>query len=114
VLGFVVGLRWGIVGVALGATIAASIIQPLYTIAAARALGIRSLEVVDQCGRVILAAAGSFALVLVLRLVLVDLDLSAAARLPMLVLTFVLLYGTIVLAAEPRLRDEARWFRGRA
>ena len=69
---------------------------------------------VDQCGRVILAAAGSFALVLVLRLVLVDLDLSAAARLPMLVLTFVLLYGTIVLAAEPRLRDEARWFRGRA
>ena len=50
VLGFVVGLRWGIVGVALGATIAASIIQPLYTIAAARALGIRSLEVVDQCG----------------------------------------------------------------
>jgi O-antigen/teichoic acid export membrane protein len=113
-LGFVVGLRWGIVGVALGATIAASIIQPLYTIAAARALGIRSLEVVDQCGRVILAAAGSFALVLVLRLVLVDLDLSAAARLPMLVLTFVLLYGTIVLAAEPRLRDEARWFRGRA
>ena len=54
---------------------------------------------VDQCGRVILAAAGSFALVLVLRLVLVDLDLSAAARLPMLVLTFVLLYGTIVLAA---------------
>ena len=48
--------------------------------------------------RVILAAAGSFALVLVLRLVLVDLDLSAAPRLPMLVLTFVLLYGTIVLA----------------
>jgi O-antigen/teichoic acid export membrane protein len=110
VLGFVVGLQWGIVGVASGATIAASIVQPVYTIATARTLGIRSLEVIDQCRRVILAAAGSFALVLVLRFVLVDLPLSAAARLPILVLTFVLLYGTIVAAAEPRLRDEARWF----
>jgi hypothetical protein len=112
VLGFVVGLRWGIVGVASGATIAASIIQPVYTIAAARTLGIRSLEVIDQCRRVILAAALSFALVVVLRFVLVD--LSAAARLPVLVFTFVLLYVAIALKAEPRLRDEARWFRGRA
>jgi PST family polysaccharide transporter len=114
VLGFVVGLRWGIVGVASGATIAASIIQPLYTIAAARTLGIRSLEVIDQCRRVILAAAASFALALALRFVLVDLDLSAAARLSVLVFTFVLLYVAIALKAEPRLRDEARWFRGRA
>jgi O-antigen/teichoic acid export membrane protein len=114
VLGFVVGLRWGIVGVALGATIAASIIQPLYTVASARTLGIRSLEVVYQSGRVILAAAAAFALVLVLRLVLVDLAVSAAARLLVLVVTFVLLYVTIVFAVEPRLRDEARWFRARA
>jgi hypothetical protein len=100
--------------VASGATIAASIIQPLYTIAAARTLGIRSLEVIDQCRRVILAAAASFALALALRFVLVDLALSAAARLSVLVFTFVLLYVAIALKAEPRLRDEARWFRGRA
>jgi len=114
VLGFVVGLHWGVVGVALGATIAASIIQPLYTVASARALGIRSLEVIHQTRKVILAAAMSFALALGLRLVLVDLAVPAAARLTVVIFTFVLLYLAIVLAAEPRLRDEARWFRGRA
>jgi O-antigen/teichoic acid export membrane protein len=114
VLGFVVGLHWGIVGVAAGASIAASIIQPLYTIAAARTLEIRSLEVLDQCRRVILAAAGSFVLALGLRLVLVDLEVPAALRLVMVVCTFVLLYATLVLVAEPWIRHEARWLRGRA
>jgi hypothetical protein len=114
VLGFAVGLHWGIVGVALGATIAASIIQPLYTIASARILEIRSLEVVYQCRRVILVAAGSLGVGLLLRYVLVALDVPAAARLLALVVAFVLVYATLVLAAEPRLRDEVRWFRGRA
>jgi PST family polysaccharide transporter len=114
VLGFAVGLHWGIVGVALGATIAASIIQPLYTIASARILEIRSLEVIYQCRRVILVAAGSLGVGLLLRYVLVALDVPAAARLLALVVAFVLVYATLVLAAEPRLRDEVRWFRGRA
>jgi O-antigen/teichoic acid export membrane protein len=112
-LGFVVGLRWGIVGVAAGASIAASIIQPLYTVASARVLGIRSLEVLYQCSRVILAAIGSFAVALALRLVLVDLAVPAAGRLLVLVCSFVALYVTFVLVAEPRIRHEARWFRGR-
>jgi uncharacterized protein YacL len=114
VLGFAVGLHWGIVGVALGATIAASIIQPLYTIASARILEIRSLEVVYQCRRVILAAVVSLVLGLLFRFVLVALEVPAAARLLVLVIAFVLVYVTLALAAEPRLRHEVRWFRGRA
>jgi hypothetical protein len=46
------------------------------------------------------------------RRMLVDLAMSAAARLVVLVLMFVSLYVTFVLAAEPRIRHEARWFRG--
>ena len=107
--------KWdGIVGVALGATIAASIIQPLYTIASARILEIRSLEVVYQCRRVILAAVVSLVLGLLFRFVLVALEVPAAARLLVLVIAFVLVYVTLALAAEPRLRHEVRWFRGRA
>ncbi len=44
--GFVAGLEWGITGVAAGAAAAATIIQPLYTIAAARAVEIEARRVV--------------------------------------------------------------------
>ena len=83
------------------------------SIASARILGIRSLEVVYQCRRVILAAAASLILGLLLRFTLVALDVPAAARLLLLIITFVPVYVALVLGAEPRLRDEARWFRGR-
>jgi O-antigen/teichoic acid export membrane protein len=113
VVGFVVGLKWGIVGVAMGAAVAATIVQPLYTVATARTLGIRKRQVIYESWRVIVAATATFVLVVLLRLLLLELAVPPGARLAILVVVFLGLYVMLVLKAEPRIRAEVHWFRAR-
>jgi O-antigen/teichoic acid export membrane protein len=80
VAGFLVGVHWGIVGVAAGYTIANAILVPVYVAIGCRAADVRLRGFVGAISGVVEATAGMAVVVLGLRAALVD-HVSAGPRL---------------------------------
>ena len=111
--GFVAGLEWGITGVAAGAAAAATIIQPLYTIAAARAVEIEARRVVFASGRVIVLALIVLALTFGTRELLEIAGAGQTLQLVAIVVCAVTTYVVVLWRGEPDVVAEVRWLRGR-
>jgi O-antigen/teichoic acid export membrane protein len=114
---FVVGLQWGILGVAVGYAVSSTIVEPVYTQLTARALGTsiwafsRNLSGVVQATLVMV----SFVLLAQLMLGLVDSGAPAAARLVLLVLLGVAVYVPACVWRAPEIVSDLRSLRrGRA
>jgi O-antigen/teichoic acid export membrane protein len=107
--GFAAGLHWGITGVAAGAAAAASFVQPLYTAAAAKAVGVQARSVFYASRRVILVSATVLGLVLGLQMVLIAGGVGQAVRLVLVALASVGLYGVMIWKVEPHVAAEVRW-----
>ena len=78
---FIVGLHWGVIGVAVAYAISSTLVEPVLTYLTARALGVSpftTLRAVLGVGRAALVMAGA---VLLARLALVDADVPPALRL---------------------------------
>jgi PST family polysaccharide transporter len=72
VLGFVGGLKWGIVGVAAGYAVTSTFVEPYYTVLTARALQMSPLTFLRGLSGVVQASSAMIAVVLAGRVTLTD------------------------------------------
>ena len=108
VLGFTVGLEWGIVGVAAGYALASTFLEPFYAWLTARALGVSVLSLARGLRGVVEAALAMVVCVLAAKLFVLPADLAATWRLILLVLLGVSVYLPLCAWRAPEVLDEIR------
>src|SRR5829696_5678284 len=84
-LAFVIGLQWGVVGVAIAYAISSTLIEPVLTVLTSRCLGVSPWVFVRSVSGVSAAAAGMAVVMVAGRIALVDAGMPPAARLAILV-----------------------------
>jgi O-antigen/teichoic acid export membrane protein len=107
-VGFVGGLHWGVVGVAVGYAISSTFVEPYYTWLTSRALGVSVWRFVRNLAGVAQASVGMFVLVLATRALLVDRGVPAAARLVLLIVLGVVSYAALARWRAPEIFAEIR------
>jgi O-antigen/teichoic acid export membrane protein len=112
-IAFVVGLPWGVVGVAAAYAISSTIIEPYYTWLTTRAVGMSLLDFGRNFGGIVQAAVIMLVAVLLAKSTLVDAGLGDAPRLLALVLVGVLIYGACVAWRAPEVLEELDGLRRR-
>jgi len=108
VIAFVIGLPWGVVGVAAGYAVACTFVEPYYTWLTARTLGIGLREVAASLVGVFEAAIVMTACVVGAKLFLLDHGVSSGARLGLLVLVGAVVYLPFCLWRAPEVVAEIR------
>ena len=101
---FVIGLRWGVVGVAVAYAVSSTLVEPIYTWLCARELGTSPWRLLRAVRGVIEAAVLMTAVVYPLRLALVDAGVPALGR-----LAASIALGAIVFAVASRWRAPEAW-----
>jgi O-antigen/teichoic acid export membrane protein len=84
-LAFVIGLNWGVVGVAACYAVSTAFVEPLYAWLTARALGCSVMTVARNLSGVAVAAVAMLATLVLSRAFLIDAGLGAGLRLALLV-----------------------------
>lgn len=107
-IAFTIGLQWGVIGVAAAYAISTTLVEPIQTVLAARALGVSPMVFFRSVGRVFQAALGMCAAVLAVRYALVDAGVDPIARLLLCMATGAVVYGALCLWRVPELAAEAR------
>jgi O-antigen/teichoic acid export membrane protein len=103
---FVIGLQWGVVGVATGYAISTTLVEPISTVVTARALGVSAWSFLRALLPVAGAAAGMAGIALATRYLLIAAGAGAAIRLFVVVAVGVAVYVPLLaLAAGDVLRD---------
>jgi O-antigen/teichoic acid export membrane protein len=105
-LAFVIGVHWGVVGVAVAYTISTLIVEPIYAIVTSRALGVPVLMLVRGLLGVFGAGASMFVVLILTSVVLVGAGASPLVRLITLILVGVGVYVPMLLWRAPEIRDE--------
>jgi O-antigen/teichoic acid export membrane protein len=108
---FVVGLHWGVVGVAAAYAISSTLVEPVFTWLTARAVGISPLRLVQSFWGVVQASVVMGATVYVVRSVLVTAGAGEFVRLALCVLAGILVYVPLCAWRQPELLDEIRRLR---
>lgn len=106
IVAFLIGVRFGVLGVAVGAAIASAMVQPLYTVATARALGTSAWALMRGVEGVAAAAACMGAAVLGLRLGLTDIHAPVQGRLALEVVAGVTVFFALVRWFDRPLMNE--------
>jgi O-antigen/teichoic acid export membrane protein len=110
---FVIGLQWGIVGVAACYAVACAIVEPVNALLTARSVATPLRRFVGALAGVALAAALMGGAVFVARELLVSQDVAPLLRLVALIVVGIAVYVPIVARTAPELREEIRGIRGR-
>jgi O-antigen/teichoic acid export membrane protein len=105
-VGFAVGVRWGVVGVAAGYLAANAVIVPVYLHLTAHALGLGLGRLAAALAGVTQAAALMLVSVLTIRLLLAAFGVPAGTRLGAVTLTGVIAAGALAVRRVPELRAE--------
>ena len=113
VVAFVVGLHWGIVGVAAGYAVSSTLVEPYYTWLTARVLEVRLVEFLRTLAGVAQATLGMAAVVLGAKLWVVSPSLPAGVRLLILVALGAGTYLALAAWRAPELRADVRGLRRR-
>ena len=108
VVSFVIGLQWGVVGVAVCYAVATALIEPLRTYITSRALGISPLRVVGSLAGVAQATVLMAVAVLAARIGLVAVGMPTGARLALLVVLGGAVYLACCLWRAPEVTTEIR------
>jgi O-antigen/teichoic acid export membrane protein len=108
---FVVGLQWGLLGVAVAYAISSTLVEPYYTWLTARALRISVFAFPRALAGVAQAVLGMVLAIAIARMLLAGTDLGPAARLIALVGVGALAYLPLVLWRAPELRGVVRRIR---
>jgi O-antigen/teichoic acid export membrane protein len=111
VIAFVVGLQWGIVGVAAAFLVAASITEPTFAWLTGRLVGVGLGRLARDLAGVGQATALMAAAVLTTRMSLLETDVAAVARLGSEVAVGILVYLGACYWREPAVVDEVRRLR---
>jgi O-antigen/teichoic acid export membrane protein len=109
---FVIGLHWGIAGVAAAYAISSTLVEPILTVITARALGVSPWHFVRSLLGVFAAAAVMSAVVLAARLLLVDAGVPAAIRLVLLALLGAAVFFGLCLWRVPEIARDVRSLAG--
>ena len=107
VLGFVIGLHWGVVGVAASFAITRFLLAPIQTHITCRTLGVSPRFVRGEALVIGLGVAMAAAVALA-RLGLVHIGVPAGARLAIVVPLGIVVYGGLLLLFAPRVVGELR------
>jgi O-antigen/teichoic acid export membrane protein len=107
-IAFSIGLQWGVVGVAVAYAISTTLVEPVQTVLAARALGVSSMVFVRSLATVFQAAAGMCVVVLGVRIALVDAGVGPAARLVLCVGAGAIAYAALCAWRVPEVAQEVR------
>jgi O-antigen/teichoic acid export membrane protein len=100
-LGFILGLHWGVVGVATSYAIATTILEPLLAFVTARVVGVGFWYVPRALVGVAAASLTMMAVVALTRLALVEVGLGSGLRLGVCILVGVIVYAAACLVAAP-------------
>lgn len=107
-VGFTVGLEWGIVGVAAGYAISSTLVEPFYAWLTARSLGVSVLTLGRGLHGVFEAALAMAGCVLAAKLVLVPEEMHAAVRFALLILLGGAIYVPLCAWRAPEIFGEIR------
>jgi O-antigen/teichoic acid export membrane protein len=110
---FVVGLRWGIVGVAAAYAASSSVVEPFYSWLTTRALGSSPWRLVLELRGVIEATLVMLVVLLPSRYLLIRLGVPPGVRLPSLAVLGALVYGLACRWRAPEVLREVRDLRRR-
>jgi O-antigen/teichoic acid export membrane protein len=108
---FVIGLHWGVVGVATAYAISSTIVEPIFTWITARALSISPFALLRGVAGVVQASVVMAAVVLVARELLTDAGAPAVVRLVGCIALGVAVYLPLCLWREPELAREVHKLR---
>ena len=112
---FVVGLQWGIVGVAAAYAASSTVVELYYTWLTASTLGVSVWSLARSLSGVVQASLGMLVCVLIARVALVDRGVSDVGLLLLLTALGIATFTVLCLWRAPELRGEVRSFRrGRA
>lgn len=101
---FIVGLHWGLVGVAVAYAVSSTLVEPYYSWLTARALGISAFAFPRALARVVQAVLGMVAMLALARVLLAGTGLGPAPRLLVLVAVGALAYVPLALWRVHELR----------
>jgi O-antigen/teichoic acid export membrane protein len=110
---FVIGLQWGIVGVAVGYSISTTLIEPSYLVLTSRAVGISPWRFLDGIAGIFEASVGMGLVVLGAQIGLVHLDVPGPLRLLACTLLGAAVFVPLAAWRAPELVDELRDIRAR-
>jgi O-antigen/teichoic acid export membrane protein len=105
---FGVGLQWGVVGVSVAYAVSTTLVEPIQSVLAARALGVSPMVFFRSVGRVFQAALGMCAFVLVARWLLIDAGVAAGPRLVACIAVGALSYLPLCAWRVPEIAEEIR------
>jgi O-antigen/teichoic acid export membrane protein len=108
---FIVGVQWGVMGVAVGYAISSTLVDPALLVITARVVGISPLVVVRAVSGVFQAAAGMVVVLLFARPFLVEQGVPVGARLALLVLIGAAAYLPLCAWRAPEVVQELRGLR---
>jgi O-antigen/teichoic acid export membrane protein len=109
---FVIGLHWGVTGVAVAYAISSTIVEPIFTWMTARSLDISPWRVVRCLSGVVQAAVLMAAVTYELRELLIDAGVGSFGRLVLVALVGIAVYVPAVLWRQRELRGEVEGVRG--
>jgi len=92
---FIIGLHWGVIGVAVGYAVSTTLVEPVGTLLTARSIGLSPWRVVRGLRGVVEAALVMMAAVVVTRMALVDLAVAPFPRLVACVAVGGLVYSAL-------------------
>jgi O-antigen/teichoic acid export membrane protein len=107
-IAFIVGLQWGVVGVAAAYAISSTLCEPVQTFLAARALGVSPMVFFGSIARVFQVAAVMCAVVLGVRYGLIDAGVEPLPRLLLCIVTGAVVYVALCAWRVPELAQEVR------
>ena len=107
---FVVGLHWGVVGVAVSFAISSTLVEPYYSYLTARAVGLTLRDFAGALSGVAQAAMLMAVLVLATRIALLHAGAPAFVRLVVCVVGGALVYVPLCYWRAPEIVDEVRAF----
>lgn len=106
-LAFVVGLRWGAVGVAVAYAISSTVVEPVFTLVTARAVGVPLRAFVMNLAGIFQSAVVMALVVLAARMMLLEVGVSALPRLAVAILIGVSVFVPVCAWRAPEVRREA-------
>jgi O-antigen/teichoic acid export membrane protein len=108
VIAFIVGLQWGVVGVAAAFAISTTLVEPWQTVLAARAVEISPTVLLRAVSGVFQATLVMCGILLALRHALIDAGMHEALRLVVCSVVGAVAYALLCAWRVPELRDEIR------
>jgi O-antigen/teichoic acid export membrane protein len=108
IIAFVIGLQWGVTGVAIAYAISSTLVEPALTVLTARAMGVSPMVFVRSVTGVFQAAAVMAAATFALRAALVDADVPQFARLVLVSLAGVVIFVPLCAWRVPEVAQEIR------